>query len=95
MDHIAAVGAALSLLRFVNKVSRINAIGQYESLKRDYGHIIAFLLVHISTGDTADQHRRLEKVILVGGDEEALAFRQAMTDECNMTAVAVRLFLPV
>lgn len=62
---------------------------QYSSLKRSYGRTTA-LLVTALLRDTATQYERVESVILPGEDDDVLAFRQAVTDECNMTAVAVR-----
>ena len=61
---------------------------QYYSLSRCYGPFVA-LLVSTFLSDTAKQYERVERVVLQGKPEDALAFRQAVTDECNMTAVAV------
>ncbi|KAL9117973.1 MAG: hypothetical protein Q9187_005485 [Circinaria calcarea] len=52
-----------------------------------YGQTTA-LLVSTIFRNTADEYERVERVVLRGGDKEALAFRQSVTDECNMTAVA-------
>ena len=49
------------------------------------------LPVSILLRDTATQYERVERDILHGSNEEALSFRQSITDECNMTAIAVRL----
>lgn len=62
---------------------------QYSPLKRSYGRTTA-LLVTAFLRDTATQYERVESVILPGEHDDVLAFRQAVTDECNMTAVAVR-----
>ena len=61
---------------------------QYSSLKRSYGRTTA-LLVTAFLRDTATQYERVQSVILPGEHDDVLAFRQAVTDECNMTAVAV------
>ena len=78
---VAAVGTILTTL--------LTVLGlHYVSLRRYYGPFIA-LLVSTFLPDTAKQYERVERVILQGKPEDALAFRQAVTDECNMTAVAV------
>ena len=52
-------------------------------------NIYATLLVSKLFRYTADEFERVERVVLRGGDEEALAFRRSVTDECKLTAVAV------
>ena len=61
---------------------------QKSRIANNYGPFIGTVVTVILRG-TATQYERIEKAILYGGDEEALAFRQAVTNECNMTAVAV------
>ena len=63
---------------------------QKSRIARNYGPLIGTVFTVILHG-TATQYERIEKAILYGGDEEAIAFRDAVTNECNMTAVAVIL----
>ena len=84
MDPLTVFGATIALVSVLLVV-----FGQhYDSLRRYYGPFVA-LLVSIFLPDTAKQYERVERVVLQGKPEDALAFRQAVTDECNMTAVAV------
>ena len=39
---------------------------------------------------TAVEYERIQRVLLRGSDEEVLRFRDSVTNECNMTAIAVR-----
>ena len=84
-----SVIALVTTLRDVSRILIDIIPNQYSSLKRSYGRTTA-LLVTIYLRDTATQYERVESVILPGEDDDVLAFRQAVTDECNMTAVAVR-----
>lgn len=58
------------------------------TLSQSYGGTAGFF---ISTffGNTASEFQRLQRVVLRGSDAEALRFRDSVTNECNMTAVAV------
>ena len=59
-------------------------------LSRAYGWPTA-LFLFIAFGRSSNEYERIQISILGGGDREALLFRQSITDECNMTAIAVRL----
>ena len=52
------------------------------------GSAVSFVL-----GDTASQYFRIQRSVLKGKDEDAVQFREAVTNECNMTAIAVSHFL--
>ena len=41
--------------------------------------------------NVSERYEQINDHILHGPDDRAVAFRQAVTDECNMTAVAVRV----
>ena len=58
------------------------------TISETYGRTAGFV---ISTffGKTASEYERLQRVVLRGSDEESLRFRDSVTNECNMTAVAV------
>ena len=58
------------------------------SLVNTYGLFVGLYVSFLWPG-TASEYERIRRVILNGGDEEAFAFRQSVTDGCNMTAVAV------
>lgn len=85
MDPLSVTAGAASILvtaiRIANK--------QRNTLTKNYGWDIG-ILVSLLLRDTPNRNERIEKDVLNGDDEEALAFRQSITDECNMTAVAVR-----
>lgn len=88
MDPLSVTSATLALISVLISTLQYVLDLQYASLKRYYGPIVASL-VSTFLPDTAKQYERIERVVLQGKAEDALAFRQAVTDECNMTAVAV------
>ena len=65
---------------------------QYFLLARVHGKILAGF-VTLAMPQTAKQYWRIHHSILRGSKEEAMVFRQAITDECSMTAVAVSFIL--
>ena len=62
------------------------------TISQSYGPTAGFF-ISICFRSTASEYERLQRVVLPGSDEETLRFRDAVTNECNMTAVAVRLIL--
>lgn len=78
---IAPLGTALSLARQI----RVN---QQDILSQTYGEAVGFI-VSTFFRSTTFEYERLQRVILRGSDDEALRFRDSVTNECNMTAVAV------
>ena len=62
------------------------------ALVSNYGPIIG-LAVSFFLGNTASQYFRIQRSVLKGKDEDAVQFREAVTNECNMTAIAVSNFL--
>ena len=87
-DPLSITSSIISLLQLIAQGFKYALDIQYDSLSRCYGPFVA-LLVSTFLPDTAKQYERVERVVLQGKPEDALAFRQAVTDECNMTAVAV------
>ena len=85
---ITAVAGIIQLSFEALRIFRDVIPNQYYSLQRSYGHSIAVLVI-VLLRDTATQYERVESVVLPGQNEDVLAFRQAVTDECSMTAVAV------
>lgn len=69
---------------------------KYTSLERSYGSLAAVIIIYTPV-DVAAQHERVERIVVEGKDKDAFAFKQAVTNECSMTAVAVceRLLLEV
>lgn len=61
---------------------------QYKLIARNYGPFLAFVVARYLP-ETARQYESIHYDILRGSKEEAMSFRQAVTDECSMTAVAV------
>ena len=57
-------------------------------LDQNYGSVVA-TVVSVSSPEIATQYKQVDTKVLHGGEEETLAFRQAITDESNMTAIAV------
>ena len=57
-------------------------------LARNYGEKMASVITLLSP-QTARQYEILDTNVLNGGDEEIRVFRQTITDESNMTAIAV------
>ena len=68
---------------------------RHRLIRQNYGSNIATLVVFF-LGDVASSYERIGIEVLNGPTENAISFRQAVTDECNMTAIAVRaLFTPI
>ena len=61
---------------------------EFRTLSRTYGPHVALIITTVSP-NTASEYDRLERVVLRGREEEALLFRDAVANECNMTAIAV------
>lgn len=77
---------ALSLAGTVVRVLKRRAY-ERATISESYGRA-TWLVVTAVFGNTASEYERLQRVILQGSDDEALRFRQSVTNECNMTAVA-------
>ena len=58
-------------------------------LTKNYGRKTAFVISLLSP-QTIRQYEIIDTMVLNGGDEGIRVFRQTITDESNMTAVAVR-----
>ena len=82
-------------LRFLelSKTARTQRSAEKEALVRNYGNAVG-VPVALLLGNTATQYLRIQRSVLNGKDENAVEFRQAVTDECNMTAIAVRVSNP-
>ena len=59
-------------------------------VSHSYGPTAGFL-ISIGFRNTVVEYERLQRAVLPGSDEEILRFRDSVTNECNMTAVAVGL----
>ena len=91
------IGVAVSLLTLVDvsfnvyrATRQLASHQQHELLARNYGAFYASVVAWLSP-ETARQYELVHYYILRGSKEEAMSFRQAITNECNMTAVAVSL----
>lgn len=83
---------SLAVVSFLHRARRIYSGGRdvgYSSLQRSYGPLAAILFLYLPF-DIAAQHGRVERILIEDNDEHTLGLRQAVTDECNMTAIAVR-----
>ncbi|KAL8726022.1 MAG: hypothetical protein Q9181_006196 [Wetmoreana brouardii] len=59
----------------------------YETTRQSHIPLVTFILCYCLP-DTAARSARIQRVILGGKDDDVLYLRQAVTDECNLTAVA-------
>ena len=69
--------------------ARTQRSAQRRALVDNYGPAVG-LPVYFFLGNTATQYLRIQRSVLNGKDQDAVEFRQAVTYECNMTAIAVR-----
>ena len=76
---------------FISGYQRVQAYHR-NTISQSYGPTAGFL-ISILFRSTASEYERLQRVVLRGSDEETLRFRAAVTNECNMTAVAVRVII--
>ena len=83
-DLVRVIGLAASIYTSVKQSQR-------KRLVKNYGPFIG-LPVSTILRDTTTQYERIECDILNGSDQVALSIRQTVTDECNVTAVAVILY---
>ena len=90
MDPLSAASGLISLIDITSSVLRYRASRHYNLLAKNYGSIIAFL-VAVVLPDTARRYETIGRAILHGPSENASILRHSLIDECNMTAVAVRL----
>ena len=74
------------------KAMRSSKRSQTLLLRRTQSRSVAFLITLIAPGVSA-QYERVHALLLRDSDDEVLAFRQAISDECNMSAISVRLCL--
>ncbi|KAG8533560.1 uncharacterized protein KY384_001300 [Bacidia gigantensis] len=86
-DPLSVVAALFATISVAQQAFQLVASQRFSSLERSYGSFVA-LFVSTFLRNTAGQYERIERIVIRGRDEDALAFRQAVTDECNMTAVA-------
>lgn len=84
MDPLSVTASVLVTVDIAIRIAN----KQRNTLTKNYGWAIG-IPVSLILPDTANRYERIEKDVLNRDDEEALAFRQSITDECNMTAVAV------
>ena len=57
-------------------------------VRATYGTTIG-LVLNFGLNDVAKEYGRIRHLILDRGDEGAIAFKEAVSNECNLTAVAV------
>ena len=88
MDPVSVVATALSIIDYIFQIQAYNR----NTLSQSYGPTAGFL-ISICFRSAASEYERLQRVVLRGSDEETLRFRAAVTNECNMTAVAVCLIV--
>ena len=94
LTSLSLASSALAIFQTSYKIYRTSlqlaSLQQHQLLARNYGAFIASVVAWLSP-ETPRQYERIHNSILRGSKEEAMSFRQAITDECNMTAVAVSL----
>ncbi len=95
MDPLSVTVYTIALFAATSRIYRATRLlasqQQHELLARNYGAFYASVVAWLSP-ETARQYESIDYYILRGSKEEAMSFRQAITNECNMTAVAVSLF---
>ena len=89
MDPGISIGLVSNIVSLANYVYRSTRT----SIAGSYGPFLGFI-VPIFFRKTASEYERLQRVVLLGEDHAAEVFRQSVTDECNMTAVAVGRTFP-
>ena len=87
-DPLSTAAAVVSILSLATQIFFYLRAYQRATLSQSYGETAGFF-ISIFFGSTASEYERLQRVILWGNDDEALRFRDSVTSECNMTAVAV------
>ncbi|KAL8670013.1 MAG: hypothetical protein Q9168_005429 [Polycauliona sp. 1 TL-2023] len=80
MDRFGWVGLVAQLSRQVISSQQPLLV---QRLGRPLGTFVSVCL-----RDTANRYVRIENEVLNGNEKEVLAFKQSVTDECNMTAIA-------
>ena len=92
MDPLSVASAIIGVVSLTAQVAyQIQSYHRY-TISETYGPTAGFL-ISICFRSTASEYERLQRVVLRGSDEETLRFRAAVTNECNMTAVAVRVII--
>ncbi|KAK0514583.1 hypothetical protein JMJ35_003200 [Cladonia borealis] len=90
---LSLVTPALQFMSFglrvveASELARTQRSAEKEALVSNYGHAVG-VPVSLLLGNTATQYLRIQRGVLNGDDENAVDFRQAVTNECNMTAIA-------
>ena len=90
-DPISIVSFVASGLELYDHVFRLQEYHR-DIIPQVYGPKAGFLIFTFFRS-TASEYRRLQRIVLWGGDEETLRFRDSVINECNMTAVAVSLIV--
>ena len=99
MDPLSITANVIGIIQAPVSLSRTLQRSYYEAiaertereaslLARNYGGKMASVITLLSP-QTARQYEILDTNVLNGGDEEIRVFRQTITDESNMTAIAV------
>lgn len=97
MDPISTVSIVANIIAIFDKSSnlyrgtrQLASRQQLQLLARNHGPLVAYIVAWLSPR-TAQQYESIHLHILRGSNQEAMNFRQAITNECNMTAIAVSL----
>ena len=101
MDPFSIAVSLLSIIdvtfysfRVISRVIRKQFLEAREVLVDNYGPRVGVALAFL-LGSTATQYLRIQRSVLNGKDEDAVQFRQAVINECNMTAITVSTFLSI
>ena len=89
LSIVSAIAVVVSLTEGVFGAARTQRNAQGNALVESYGLAVG-LPVHFLLSNTSMQYLRIQRTVLNGEDQDAVDFRQAVTNECNMTAIAVR-----
>ena len=90
MEPLSVAAASIAFISLISAAARTQRDAQRKALVDNYGFAVG-LSVHFFLRNTAMQYLRIQRSVLNGEDQDAVDFRQAVTYECNMTAIAVRI----
>lgn len=92
MDPLSATASVIAMIQLTNKLLaygiHLRREQQKGLIERTYGWFRAVLILRFLP-ETASRYETISRHVIQGTREAAMSFRQATTDECNMTAVAV------
>ena len=87
MDPLLGIRLTVKFIEIIEITQGI-ILSQQHVLARRFG-LLPGSFISLVLRDTSNRYERVEKEVLNGADNEALTFKQSVTDECSLTAIAV------